>query len=165
MSARYRRNSLRYPGYDYSQAGCYFVTVNTYLNRCWFGRIAEGSVRLSEQGEAVERAWLALGERFPGILIDEHIVMPNHIHGIIMLGADPVIPIDGLTVGLLIDSFKNRVLASWREGVRASRWPRYDGSLWHRDYYERIIRNDAELEVIRDYIRGNPAQWSEKLGD
>lgn len=161
---RYRRNSLRYPGYDYSQSGAYFATINTHLNRYLFGEVTDGVVVLSEPGKHVSRVWLALEERFPGVLRDEHVIMPNHIHGIIMLGADPTIPIGDLTVGIIVNSFKNSVLASWRKGVTEAGWPRYEKPLWHRDYYDRIIRNDAELEAYREYVLGNPSSWGKEHG-
>lgn len=158
----YRRNSLRYPGYDYSQAGAYFLTINTHQNQCLFGAVNGNEVTLSPSGQRVRYAWAGLEKRFPGIMIDEFIVMPNHLHGVIFLGANPAVPQTGLTPGLLVNSFKNTVSAAWRKGVQEDGWPRYQGKLWHRDYFERIIRNDAELVAIREYIIGNPARWSEK---
>lgn len=164
MPERYRRNSHRYPGYDYAQAGAYFVTINTHGNLHWFGTVTEGSVQLSPQGEVALEAWIALEQRFPGLLLDAHVIMPNHVHGIIMLGTDPALSTDDQTVGLIVNSFKNRVLAEWRIGARESGWPRYENPLWHRDYYERIVRNDAELDAYRAYFLGNPARWQEKQG-
>jgi REP element-mobilizing transposase RayT len=164
MPKQYRRNSLRYPGYDYSQSGAYFITINTHMNLQWFGTVMDGLVKLSIQGVQVDEAWTALEDRFAGILLDDHVIMPNHVRGIVMLGTDPSIPTESLTLGIVVNAFKNSVLAAWRKGVQESGWPRYEHPLWHRDYHERIIRNDAELEAIREYIRGNPARWSEKHG-
>lgn len=164
MPEHYRRNSLRYPGYDYSQAGAYFLTINTHLNQHLFGSVTEGQLDLSVPGQAVHDAWTSLDGRFPGSMLDAFIVMPNHVHGIVMLGADPNTPIGRYTAGDMVNSFKNTVLAAWRKGVREAGWPRYSGHLWHRDYYERIIRNDSELDALREYILANPDRWAEKRG-
>ena len=158
----YRRNSLRYPGYDYSQPGTVFVTFNTHQNQRLFGGVQDGRLLPSPAGLFVQDAWLRLPERFPDIAIDEFIVMPDHVHGIVFTGTDPEREDRANTVGFVIRSFKNIVMSEWRRGVLERGWPRYDMKLWHRDYFDRIIRNDEELEAIREYIRGNPARWSEK---
>lgn len=152
---RYRRTSLRYPDYDYSQPGAVFVTINTHNHQRLFGCIAEGQMRLSPQGRCVHEIWERLPERFPDILLDDCVVMPDHFHGIIVTGTNPDESARH-TVGFVIASFKSQVAAAWRRGVVEEGWPRYQGKLWHRDYYDRIIRNEKELEAIREYIRGNP---------
>jgi REP element-mobilizing transposase RayT len=160
----YRRNSLRYPGYDYSQPGAVFVTINTHERQHLFGHIADGCIRRFPAGESVHDIWSSLPNRFPDILLDEFVFMPDHLHGIIMTGTNPVLESQNNSVGYIINSFKNQVASAWRAGVQQAGWPRYEGKLWHRDYYERIIRNDVELEAIQEYILGNPARWEEKRG-
>lgn len=157
-----RRNSLRYPDYDYSQSSAYFVTINTHNNQSLFGTVIGNKVNLSPPGQHVRDTWSRLEQRFSGVMIDEFIDMPNHLHGIIMTGTDPAVGDSGHTIGYLVNSFKNTVNAAWRKGVIEAGWPRYQGKLWHRDYYERIVRNEAELEAIREYIIGNPARWQAK---
>ncbi len=84
-----RRKPLRLPSYDYSQAGAYFVTVCTHKRLSLFGSIVEGEMHLNDIGRIVHQTWAALPARFPRIDLDAFIIMPNHIHGIIVLGANP----------------------------------------------------------------------------
>ena len=90
---RHHRQSMRLPGFDYSAAGAYFVTLCSQNRVCLFGHIAEGSLALNAAGQMVDSWWMALSQKFPEIQTDESIVMPNHFHGIIVLnpsvGADP----------------------------------------------------------------------------
>lgn len=83
------RRPLRVPGYDYSQAGAYFVTVCTHKRVSLFGSIIEGEMHLNDIGQIVQQSWMALPARFLRIDLDAFVVMPNHIHGIIVLGAYP----------------------------------------------------------------------------
>ena len=87
-SRRHHRRSIRLRGYDYTRPGAYFVTVCVQDRECLLGQIADGEMRLSEAGRMVQSAWDALPAHYPGVDIDEFVVMPNHIHGIIVLN-DP----------------------------------------------------------------------------
>jgi putative transposase len=82
---QHHRRSIRLPGYDYSQVGAYFVTVCSYQKECVFGEVVKGEMRLNEAGREVLSVWEVLPQRFPSIELDAFVVMPNHIHGIIML--------------------------------------------------------------------------------
>ena len=82
---RHHRRSIRMAGYDYSQAGAYFVTICVASNACLLGEIVDGEVILSEAGEIVLATWASLPARFPGLELDAFVVMPNHVHGIIVL--------------------------------------------------------------------------------
>ncbi len=79
------RHSLRLRNYDYSQAGAYFVTVCTHARVCLFGKIADGEMRLNALGEVVAQCWAAIPEHFPDVELDAYCVMPNHIHGIVVI--------------------------------------------------------------------------------
>jgi putative transposase len=87
---KYRRRSIRLKGYDYGQAGAYFVTVCTQGRACLFGNVAEGQMRLNDAGRMIERWWFELNRKFTTIETDEFVVMPNHVHGIVVspVGAD-----------------------------------------------------------------------------
>ncbi|MFP4040814.1 MAG: hypothetical protein ACLFS7_09760, partial [Desulfosudaceae bacterium] len=86
----HHRRSIRLQGYDYSQAGAYFVTICTQNRECLFGDIADGEMRLNDAGQMVQTVWDEIPAHYPGIDIDAFIIMPNHIHGIIVLvGAAP----------------------------------------------------------------------------
>lgn len=82
---RHHRRSIRLKGYDYSQAGAYFVTLNVHQRRCFLGEAVGGKVRLSPAGEMVLRVWEAVPNHYPGVDVDAFVVMPNHVHGIIVL--------------------------------------------------------------------------------
>jgi REP element-mobilizing transposase RayT len=82
---RHHRRSLRRPGYDYAQAGAYFITVCALDRACLFGQVVDGEMRLNAAGVMVERWWIELEKKFPGIKTDIYVVMPNHFHGIIIL--------------------------------------------------------------------------------
>jgi putative transposase len=82
---KYRRRSLRLPGYDYTQAGAYFVTVCTRDRICIFGDVVDGEVRLNDSGRIVEQWWVGLEKKIPLVKIDKYMVMPNHFHGIVII--------------------------------------------------------------------------------
>ena len=84
------RKSIRLIGFDYAQAGGYFVTVVAFRRECLFGEIACGEVCLTAMGRIVAECWQAIPEHFPRTAVDAFVVMPNHIHGIVFLSGDPV---------------------------------------------------------------------------
>jgi len=120
-------------------------------------------MRMNDYGRIVAEAWRDLGRRFKHIELDEFVVMPNHVHGIIHVGAPFMAPSDpGMvnqgainrapTLGGVVRTFK----------AVASRAIRRDGAdfQWQRNYYEHIVRSENELARIREYIANNPAQWA-----
>ena len=142
------RRSLRLEGYDYSQAGAYFVTTCAQGRECLFGEVDSAAMRLNAAGEVVERTWTDLGARFPTIGLDAFAVMPNHFHAIVVLaGVTP-------KLGDVVGAFKSlSAIAINRLLLRSGR------SLWQRNYYEHIIRTEAALNRIREYITTNPLRW------
>lgn len=168
------RRSLRLQGYDYSQPGAYFVTICTRNHLCLFGEIADGVMHLNNAGEMIQNIWNEIPCFYPGTEIDEWIIMPNHMHGILgLVGAGPRAcpdraPSQGsrqqtgtkkLSLADLVHRFKSLSTKRYADGVKHSGWPSFAGRLWQRNYWERIIRDDAELDLTREYIRNNPAQW------
>jgi len=169
----HHRRSIRLKGYDYSQAGAYFVTVCTQGRVCLFGGVVEGEMRVNVAGRMVEKWWAELSNKFPNVETDEYNVMPNHFHGIVVIvGADlRVCPeptgahdeITGAHTGAplpeIVQWFKTMTTNEYIRGVKTSRWPLCPGRLWQRNYYEHIIRNEESLNRIREYIANNPLQW------
>jgi REP element-mobilizing transposase RayT len=145
---RYRR-SLRLPRYDYSQAGAYFVTVCVSFRHCVLGSITNDAVQLSEPGKQVAATWSELPDRFPTIELDAWVVMPNHLHGIILLPDQQENP----ALGAIVRAFK----AVSTHRVRSSGASRFR---WQPNYYEHIVRTETELERIRRYIVENPMKWA-----
>ena len=171
-SQRHNRRSIRLRGYDYSQAGAYFVTVCAHDRMCLFGEIMDGKMHLNDAGRMVEKWWLALNRKFSTMETDEYIVMPNHFHGIVVIvGADLcVCPVPvgahagvgahtGAPLPAIIQWFKTMTTNEYIRGVKTSGWLPFTGKLWQRNYYEHIIRNEESLNHIREYIANNPMQW------
>ncbi len=176
---KHHRRSIRLKNYDYSRAGAYFVTVCTQNRECIFGSIDDGKMVFTEHGYMVHRIWNELSIKYSDIEIDEFVVMPNHIHGIIILpvGAGPracpnteqskkkgqpqgVAP-TRLSLADVVHHFKSFTTAQYRIGIKHSDWQSFSGKLWQRNYYEHIIRNENDLNSIREYIRYNPLKWDE----
>jgi len=174
---RKHRRSMRLKGYDYSQEGAYFITACVQHRLCLFGEVRNGETELSDGGWVIEREWKTLAERFPGLEEDEYQVMPNHLHGILVItrplpGAeDPreprVLPACGRprgthagSIGRVMQAFGTFSTYEYGFGVKHYGWAPYLGKLWQRNYYDHIIRSDEELERVRAYIRNNPARWA-----
>ncbi len=167
---KYRRRSIRLCGYDYSRPGAYFITVCVKKRNCLFGKIDDGKIRLNELGKIVTEKWLWLAQRFPYVKLDEYVVMPNHFHGILWIidiscrGGSRPAPTDEIDpeskpikikpVGQIIGAFKT-VSAKQINIVRNSQ----GDSVWQRDFFDCIGRNENELLRIRRYIVNNPVQW------
>lgn len=173
----HHRQSIRLKGYDYSKAGAYFITVCTQNRACLFGEIKNREMALNDAGWVVQAVWDNLPNHYPHIALDECIVMPNHMHGIIVIvGAGlkpaPTMHPDGVDLdnGLGLDNGAGAI--KWHglpEIVRAlktfsarrinQRRQAPGAKLWQRNYYEHIIRNENELNRIREYIVSNPKKW------
>lgn len=141
------------------------------------GEINDGEMNLSPVGEMVLCVWNELPQRFKGWDTDAFIIMPNHIHGIIVkpdVGADlvPALseanqgqpqgigPTKAKALGDVIGGFKSLMTNEYIKGVKQSGWPSFDKYLWQPDYYERVIRDERELEAYREYIAHNPLGWN-----
>jgi len=149
---RPRRRSLRLPAYEYSQAGAYFITVCTQGRVTLFGEVIGCDVQLNEMGMIVQQAWDDLPTHYQGIDLDAFIVMPNHVHGVIVLADEPA---TRHAIPEIVRGFKT--FSDRRVNERADR----RGGLWQRGYYEHVIRNEEALNRIRNYIADNPARWAE----
>lgn len=170
------RRSIRIRGYDYTQPGAYFVTICTHQRECHLGTVEDGQVLLSEAGHIVERGLCSLPGQFPGVDIDTFIVMPNHVHVIILISrgeafspdlgaelhssrenASPLPRPRGTTSGSLGAVVQNFKSVSTRR-INATREKRTRFG-WQRNYYEHVIRSESALDRIRQYIQANPFAW------
>ena len=153
----HHRRSIRLKDYDYSQSGGYFVTVCTEGRSCLLGDVSDGAVQLSGAGLMVEAIWREMPAHYAGVLLDAYVVMPNHIHGIVVLT-----DVDhALGLGDILHRFKSLTTARYRRCVLDLGWKPFCGRLWQRNYYEHIIRDEHDLEDIREYIETNSGRWSE----
>jgi putative transposase len=171
----HKRKSIRLKGYDYSQAGLYFITICCQNRECLFGNIGRGEpmcspeMVLNDAGKMVEKWYYELMNKFPDIKCDEMIVMPNHFHCIIenvgMAVGENEKPILGEHVGsplhAVVRWFKTMTTNEYIRGVKNLGWTQFDGKLWQRNYYEHIIRNEQSYHTISNYIINNPAKWQE----
>jgi putative transposase len=179
------RRSLRLAGYDYSQAGAYFVTICTHGRVCLFGEVVGDTVRLSRMGEVVQACWEEMPEHYPGVEFDAFVVMPNHVHGIVViadsesdhgvtpgdaciaptmaggragratLGRQARVGAKRATLGRIVGSFKAASAKLVNE-----RYGVAGAKLWQRGYHEHVIRSEAALDRIRRYIEENPLKWA-----
>ena len=151
----HHRRSIRLKGYDYAQAGLYFITICVQNRECMFGEIIDGKMILNDAGKMIENEWINLKKRYENIELHEFITMPNHFHGIleIVVGAAP-------TVGDMMGAFKSISTVEYIRGVKNLNWQPFNGKLWQRDYYEHIIRDERAYENISNYIVNNPAKWA-----
>jgi REP element-mobilizing transposase RayT len=123
--------------------------------------VLDGAMLLTRQGEAVDRTWRDIANTFPGVIVDMHVIMPDHLHGILLLGTEPAIPAVH-SLPDIVGWFKNRTHTEYRYRVAAGDWPPYRSKLWQQSCHDRIIRNARELEAYRAYVEGNPGRWWER---
>lgn len=153
-----QRRNLRLNSYDYSQHGAYFVTIYTKNKICLFGQVMEGQMILNPFGEAATTVWKELPLHYPEIDAEIFTVMPNHIHGIVVIhitgraGSKPAPTIHPLSEG--IRAFKTYSSRRINELLNNQ-----GKSVWQRNYYEHIIRNENEFKEIGEYILYNPSKW------
>lgn len=171
---RHHRRSIRLRGYDYALAGGYFVTICTYGRECLLGTLLDGRMILSKYGSAVEDCWNDLPRHYGHVVLDEMVIMPNHIHGIIIL-TPPDVATSPVGAGFKPAPTESALADGERHGlseiVRALKTYSsrrinelrltHGAAVWQRGFYDRIIRNDRELQAIRRYIRSNADHWAE----
>jgi putative transposase len=176
MRSAHRRRSIRLPGYDYTQPGGYFVTICTKDQGRVLGEVADGQVGLTALGQVASQCLADLPAHFPAVELDEWVVMPNHIHVILILRspgggvqlnaptvrtgsqnhtegrAFPRLSPGKGTLAVVVRTYKAAVTTLARREHLAE-------GVWQRNYYEHVIRSGAELRRIREYIALNPLAW------
>jgi REP element-mobilizing transposase RayT len=180
----HHRRSIRLKGYDYSQAGLYFITICCAARQCLFGNIADKTLQLNQGGVIAQECWVEIPHHFPNVVLHEYIVMPNHVHGIIEIVFDantvgaknfsppPPTDTDIHTSGITAKNFSpqftspSKTIGSIVRGYKigVTKWFRQNTDIhevWQRNYYEHIIRNEEAYRRIAEYIKHNPAQWQE----
>src|SRR3989304_747624 len=160
---RPRRHSIRLPGHDYCAPGAYFVNICAHRRACLFGDIANGEMHTNRLGALVRSCWNDIPDHFPNVLPDAFAVMPNHVHGIVFLGgvaaqhASPLHQnIKAGSLPAIVRSFKAVSTKRIREFLGDDRV-----RVWQPNYYEHLVRNELDLEQMREYIINNPAMWAE----
>lgn len=150
-------NRLKF--YDYSNAGWYYVTICTKNHINFFGNVKNEEMLLNDVGKVTEKMWLSIPDHYQFVELDEYVIMPNHIHGIIIIDCDNKNVEDEIIRPQRKTNLSN-VIKGFKIGV--TKWcKKYNlqDFKWQRSYYDRIIRNEKELYNIRKYIRQNPFKW------
>ena len=187
----HHRRAIRLQRYDYSNKGVYFVTICTEKRVQMFGEVSDGVMHVNERGEIAQRMWDTLPERFPGVELDAFIVMPNHIHGVLIRTQRQHVESTAQSQEMLETQETRKtpeyqgmvdtkgVLHAYRthpqrgqmlnEMIRtfkaitsfAIRKSGTSAFAWQREYYETIIRSETQLDYVRAYIANNPTTWQD----
>ena len=158
------RKNPRLAGYDYRLSGGYFLTICTYDKQCLFGRIDNDRMILNRAGIIVRDEWLKSAQIRQEITLDDYVVMPNHIHGIVFISRHPNISSRSIAKP---SGYAAKSLSSFVVGFKSAATRRINElkgtkgtKVWQRNYYEHIIRNEEDHSRIKHYIRENPVKWS-----
>jgi REP element-mobilizing transposase RayT len=162
----FRHHSIRLPDYDYTQPGRYFITLVTERRIDYFGAIVAEKMHENSFGRLARKEWKNLSQRFSNVVLDEFVVMPNHIHGIIIILAvdtqNGITATSNETFGQPVPGSIPTIVRAYKAAVtrRARRMvndPKIQ--IWQRNYYEHVIRNDRGLQAARLYVQENPMNW------
>lgn len=162
ITYEHKRRSIRLKDYDYTQSSAYFITVCTEKRHNILGNVIDSKMYLNKFGQIVADSWIWFHEQYSYVELDEWIIMPNHLHGIIVTtagleGGSRTAPTDVIkykSLGRLIGAFKT---ISTKQINEVRSMP--GAPIWQRNYYEHIIRNEEDLNECREYIINNPIKW------
>lgn len=186
----HKRRSVRLKGYDYSQAGLYFITICVKDRQCLFGKIENGEMMLNDLGLLADKYWMEIPKHYPQVELHEHIVMPNHLHGIIeimtMVDAPNVGTRHGVSLpnttdntagtshGMSLQSPHERKFSQPISGSISTIINQYKSSVkrwcnknaheyfqWQSRFHDHIIRSADDYQKISNYIVNNPAKWQD----
>jgi REP element-mobilizing transposase RayT len=153
MPKRHNRRSIRLRGFDYASPGAYFVTLNTKNRIPIFGTLRDGVMHLNDIGRIVHEEWVRSSDIRPEVVLDEFVIMPNHMHMIVWIR-----DVDGIRarpLGNIIGGFKSSVSRRIQDEINHGS-TRPSESIWQRNYHEIIVRDERALRNFRDYIIENP---------
>jgi putative transposase len=160
VNKKFHRRSIRLPEYDYSKAGEYFITICSFNKEQIYGRISDGKIILSKIGKLAEKHLKEIPDHFEEVFVYEYIIMPNHIHFILSIaGVQNFEPLRNQYQKVIPKSVST-IIRAYKASV--TKWCKsngYNGTIWQRNYFEHIIRNEKDLFRIREYIMNNPLQW------
>lgn len=168
------RKRIRLKEYNYSDNGYYFVTICSMDGKNIFGEYnnvgaglasARPPIKLTKIGQIIDRQWNDMPNQSDNIGLDQYVIMPNHIHGILIIDKreDAMSWADARpapTLSDIICSFKSKCTVEYINYIKQNKL-NISGQIWQRSFYDHIIRNEKSLEEIREYIISNPAAWAE----
>ncbi|MFC6096659.1 transposase [Flavobacterium qiangtangense] len=153
---KYRIPSARLQSWDYSNNGAYFITICTKSRKHYFGKILKGEMQLSDIGKLAVQFWLEIPNHFQSVELGNFVVMPNHVHGILIINSNlrsQKEQFSASTISTMVGSYKSIV-------TKMSRQKNTDFG-WQSRFHDHIIRNSESYERIQNYIENNPANWKE----
>lgn len=154
MIEKYRPNTIRLSGYDYSNEGFYFITICIQDKLYLLSRITDGEIVLYPAGELVKCWYEELENKYRHLCCHNYVIMPNHIHFIIQLKPD-----GSDSVSSIVNWFKTMTTNAYIKNVYNKDWLSFNKRLWQRNYFEHVIRNQHAYDNIVDYINNNPINW------
>ena len=158
--SKYLRKTPRLEGWDYASSAWYFVTICTFQHKCFLGTVENEAVQLSAMGEIARDCWLNIPDHVANAYLDEFVIMPNHVHGIIALDDADQSHIAGKEFAAPTTGSLGRILGTYKGAVtRLCRTQGYIDFQWQPKYFDHIVRNDRGLMAIRQYINTNPQRW------
>jgi len=155
----HHRRSIRLKNYDYASDGAYFATICAQHKEYMFGNVIDGKMVLNSAGKMIKKWLCELENKFKNIELNEYIIMPNHIHLIIFIMVGANLYVCPIGIQRIIQWLKTMTTNECIRNVKQNDWKRFDRKLWQKNYYDRIIRNEKELDKIRKYILENPLKW------
>ncbi len=171
---KYRIPSSRLPGHDYGANGYYFITICTKNRERLFGQIKQDEMEYSVIGKIAENFWKQIPVHFDFVLLDEWVIMPDHMHGIIVINNKRMVETHNYVetrhgaslqennknkFGKLYNNSLQSIINHFKGSVTRFANHHHIPFVWQPRYYERIIRNERELNIVRRYIRNNPKMW------
>lgn len=167
---KYRVLSARLKGWDYSQDGYYFVTICTKNKEEFFGKIKNKEIFLSSIGKIAQKYWREILKHFPFVSLDKFVVMPNHIHGILIINnwssKDAIYRVSTKSGGVtqkhnpMGKNSLGEIVRAYKAAVKRFSTQNKISFAWQSRYHDHIIRNDREHNDIQDYILTNVVNWN-----
>ena len=161
----HHRRSIRLPDFDYASEGWYFITLCTQNRDNLFGEIQDDKPCHNPAGEMINHWWNKITEKFKGVVLGEYVIMPNHFHALVYLPetekfSEPVQKTNTkIVLSQVVRWFKTMTTNEYIRRVKAGEFLPFEKRIWHRNYFERVVRNQEEFDKIDLYIRQNPEKW------
>lgn len=152
------RKSPRLPNYDYSQNGSYFITICVQNRLSLFGQITNQEMICNDAGKMVNHHLKNISSKYDFLQPDLFVVMPNHAHLILTITGD-----NSVSISDIIQHFKRITTNDYINGVKKKCWRRFDRRLWQKSFHDHIIRDEASMIKIREYVKYNPRLWEKDI--